>query len=1422
LSGADEMTSGDGNPVEEAVAQVEAARTRDHRRRWFPSSAPGWVILISAIAVVLVASVAVGLRFGLNTMPGLAFVEAQANGLKIGRYGKLKIEGVSGDIWRNVTIRRLIIYDEKGTWLEGRNLNMKWRYHELLARRFHADAIRAEQLTLIRRPTLTPKEKSGALPVTVLIDALQARVESKPAFSQVEGRFDLSGRLALQRGGGGTAGRFVARSLMHQGDFADVDFDLGRSDTLMVNARASEASGGALAGAIGLDANQPFALDAQARGTIKVGQFKLLVTSGPNQPAKADGRWDARGGAANGYVRLDASRLTGLYARLFGPQVKFDIAGRKGSGDFYDLNARLDSETLSVTAVGPANLGRRLAGPGGIAVTGNTPSLDRLSFGAVKGQASFIGRFNGDLDSFTLRGDARAANVSLAGYTVGAASGPVTVARAKGEIGIVTSLAGSGGRGQGYLAALLGQRPTADADIAILKDGRLLLKRVRANGAGLKVDASGSRGLLGGLSFNGKAELWNFGAAKLGGKGRLAGSWSADQGGEGGPWVFTVDARGTGLALGVSELDRLLGAAPRLRGKASLQPSGQVDVAEARLDGDKAFAKGAGRLGAKGDLAFKLDWNAEGPFRVGPVEVAGKAKGDGSITGALSAPRADLTAQVDQIDLPRLPLRNAALTLTFMQRPGGGDGAFALNAESQYGPARLRTDFAFTEGGVNLSGLDADAGGVKAQGSVALRRGRPSSADLQLAVGPGVLLTEGSITGTARVVDASGGARATLNLNAKNAVLRDAAGLTLDTATITADGPLDRLPLRIVASGAASNGAYSLDANGILTEQPQAQGWQLTLDGSGKLGRTQIGTTETARLVFGGPVTEAHLKLSAATGQRGHNAGSAIIDARISKGAADIVADITGLPLAAFNQDLAGRVDAKLSLRGQGDALTGALDATLKNVRARGSGQTLTLDGQVQARLNDRSITIDASARGAQGLAAEGSFLLPAVASAAPLRLAIDRRRPAEGTFSANGEIKPLWDLLMSGERSLSGQIAMNGNLGGTLADPRLVGVGRLTGGSFEDGATGLSLRNLTLAANFADNAIDVSQVSATDPNGGKAAGSGRVSLLREGVSSFRLDLTRFQVIDNDIAQATASGQVTINRGAAGNPRVEGSLRIDRAEIAAEPLSPSGVTPMDVVEVNKPSTAATRRAEAAKVAETRGAAIDLAIDLRAPRAIFVRGRGLDVEMSLDAKVGGTTARPVLSGMARVVRGEYDFAGKRFEFDERGSVTLSTDPSKIRLNLTATRVDPSITAVIKVEGTAAKPEITLTSSPQLPQDEVLSRVLFGSSAASLSPFEAAQLASALAALAGGGGFDVIGNIRQLAGLDRLTIGGTDLTGVTVAGGKYLTNDVYLELIGGGREGGAVQVEWRVRKNLSLVSRIAGSGESKLSVRWLRDY
>jgi translocation and assembly module TamB len=125
------------------------------------------------------------------------------------------------------------------------------------------------------------------------------------------------------------------------------------------------------------------------------------------------------------------------------------------------------------------------------------------------------------------------------------------------------------------------------------------------------------------------------------------------------------------------------------------------------------------------------------------------------------------------------------------------------------------------------------------------------------------------------------------------------------------------------------------------------------------------------------------------------------------------------------------------------------------------------------------------------------------------------------------------------------------------------------------------------------------------------------------------------------------------------------------------------------------------------------------------------------------------------------------------------------------------------------------------------------VLFGSSAAQLSPLEAAQLASALSALASGGGFDVVGNIRSFARLDRLAItGGNAATGFGVAGGTYLTENIYVEVGGGARTGATAQVEYRVTRNLSIVSKIndqivtqAGQviqGGDELSVRWRHDF
>jgi translocation and assembly module TamB len=1371
------------------------------------SAIPKAIVAVALGVLLLLALGLAATRFGVLLPQARLMIEAHTDGLKVGRLGRLKIEGLSGDIWRDLTIRKLTLRDEKGVWLEADNLHMTWHYAELLRRNFHADRIDVGLLQVLRRPTLTPKGKDTGLPVSFHIDAAHGRVEFKPAFSYRRGVYDLDLDLDVARAGD-LNGKLRAASVLHQGDHLNLDFELAKTKPLMVLADAEEARGGALAGALGLPATQPFSLKIAAGGKLAEGRLTAVAASGTTQPLRAVGAWNNQGGSAFGRLSLTASTLTARYAERFGPQATFVVAGRRAGKDLFAIDARVGSANLNVRALGLADTAQRRPGPQGLTLIAETAALSRITGGPSMGATRIAGRLTEAKPGWRFAGQAQAATLNLGAYSLGRVAGPLEVTSKAGEWAVKTRLTGSGGRGAGFVAAMMGAAPRASFDGARLADGRLLLRDLVLTGSGLKVEASGGRSLLGGLTFKGKAAISNLAQARPGAAGAATATWSAAQGRAGQPWTLTADARGDRFATGYPEIDRLLGGKPQFKAQATVEGR-RVAVASASLNGAALKASTAGVLAADGGLTFKLDWSATGPFRAGPVEIAGNAKGSGAITGTLAAPRADLLADLDEIDVPRLPLKAAHLTLSFLRNPDGSSGMVALTATSAYGPARARSDFRFPQGGVDLTGLSVDAGGVKASGSLSLRSHSPSAADLEVAVTRGALLDAGKVAGTVKIVDAAGGAHASLNLSADNA--RPAGStLSVHAARVSADGPLEHLPYAVQADGATTTDRWSVNGRGTFSQAKI--GYAATFDGAGKLGGRDLHTVETASLRFGGPEQSARLRLAASDG------GRIDLDGRLSDAGADVQARLANLGLGLIDEDLAGRIDATLALQGRGERLDGTLEAKLAGARGRGTAVASGIDGAVHGRLADSALSLDMTASNGQGLQASADLALPTEASATPFRIAIARKQPMRGKFSAVGEIRPLWDLVIGGERSLSGMVRTEGTLGGTLADPTASGQVTVASGRFDDGKTGLSLRNVALKATFADSAVNVTEASGVDGRGGSVSGQGRMSLMREGVSSFKLDLKGFRLIDNEQATASASGQATIDRAADGKVRLSGALTIDRADVAPDLPIPSGVVGMEVVEKNRPLDLPDPRL--AQVRRGDGWALD--VTLKAPRRVYLRGRGLDVELSLDARVSGTTTHPALGGTARVVRGDYDFAGKRFEFDPQSVVYLSTKPEGVRLDLTATRDDPSLTASVRIRGTAAKPEITLTSTPSLPNDEVLSQVLFGRTASQLSPLEAAQLASALSALAGGGGFDVIGNLRTFAGLDRLALGGGDASGVTVSGGKYLTDDVYLELTGGGREGPSAQVEWRVRRSLSIISKLAGQGDGRLAIRWRRDY
>jgi len=224
---------------------------------------------------------------------------------------------------------------------------------------------------------------------------------------------------------------------------------------------------------------------------------------------------------------------------------------------------------------------------------------------------------------------------------------------------------------------------------------------------------------------------------------------------------------------------------------------------------------------------------------------------------------------------------------------------------------------------------------------------------------------------------------------------------------------------------------------------------------------------------------------------------------------------------------------------------------------------------------------------------------------------------------------------------------------------------------------------------------------------------------------------------------------------------------------------------------------------------------------------MVTGLGLDSEWRADLNLGGRADQPDIRGSANLVRGTYEFAGRRFDL-ERGLIRFTGGyPPDPTLDIVAEAKVTGLSATIRVGGTGQKPEISFASIPALPEDEVLSRLLFGTSIANLSAPEALQLAAAVASLrsGGGSGFNPLNQVGQAIGVDRLRISpGNEATGerAMLSAGKYIGRRVYVEVGSDGQGNSATQIEVELTRWLSVLSRLSTLGQTSVNVRVSRDY
>ncbi len=216
----------------------------------------------------------------------------------------------------------------------------------------------------------------------------------------------------------------------------------------------------------------------------------------------------------------------------------------------------------------------------------------------------------------------------------------------------------------------------------------------------------------------------------------------------------------------------------------------------------------------------------------------------------------------------------------------------------------------------------------------------------------------------------------------------------------------------------------------------------------------------------------------------------------------------------------------------------------------------------------------------------------------------------------------------------------------------------------------------------------------------------------------------------------------------------------------------------------------------------------------------MRGRGLDAELGGGLTLTGTTNRIISAGRFDLLRGRLDILGKRFDLRE-GAILFEGDLIPYLRFVSATST-PTGEVRITIEGPADSPEVTFASTPEAPQDEVLAQLLFGRNLSQISAFQALQLASAVATLAGSGGAGIIGGLRDGFGLDDLDVTTTDSGATALRVGKYISDNIYTDVTT--TSDGDAEVSLNIDLNESLTARgsVSNDGNTSIGIFFEKDY
>jgi translocation and assembly module TamB len=881
-----------------------------------------------------------------------------------------------------------------------------------------------------------------------------------------------------------------------------------------------------------------------------------------------------------------------------------------------------------------------------------------------------------------------------------------------------------------------------------------------------------------------------------------------------------------GVTGGAAPVPELLGNGARVVLAASIRGE-SITVKRADIDG-KAI-----RVSAKGTATrdtVDLDWKLGlADLAALSADVSGRMEAQGRVQGLRTNLElvADATGDVGTKQFPHGPIKSS---VRLKGLPASPSGRIEANGTLDGAPLEVALLFDRTRDGALRSTIErADWKSAHAEGDLTLRTGErlPQGRiairvakldDLQPWIGQPV---QGGVTANLELAQTAGRTQAKIHLDARNAgVPGTEVQHVAVTGTIDDPAAHASVALQVAADGVSSKGVtgqIKLEANGPkeALKLKLSSSLHHETEGDVPLNATATLDADAKRLAI------ATLQAQ----YRGQNV-RLLAPVRVSYGDG-VAVDRLRVGMQQAVLEVSGRVsptlDVTASLRNVTPAVAKTFDADLQ------ADGTLTADARLEGPIAEPRGTVKLAASGLRMRNGSAARLPPAnvVANAelAGQSARIDARVSAgnQSRLEASGRV-PLSasgaievhatgnidlglanPILEVNGRRVKGRVVVDLAVRGTLGEPRVEGSVRVADGELQDYALGVQLTKIDAQIEATGETFRIVAFNA-HAGSGTVAATGTVGMFATGRPiDVKFTARNATPLSTDLLTANLDADIRLFGPSQTRLDATGSIDVHRAEIKIPKALPPDVAVLDV----------RRPGQKPPSPSAAGPVIGLDLKVDAPRAVFVRGRGLDAETGGELHVTGTSAAPQIAGGFDMRRGTFDLGGASLKFTS-GKVSFNgtglsqkIDPT---LDFVAESTSNNITAKLTVTGYADAPRIALTSTPDLPQDEILARLLFGTSAKDLTPLQLAQIASAIAAISGvgGDGFNPLAAVQKSLGLDRLSTGSTPTGGTTVEAGRYVAERVYVGAKQNTQGGTQAQVQFDLTKNLKLQATLGMGG------------